>query len=83
MGLIDKINEMRKKFLIHRISKVNIPEFEDGEIVRKKLTFTGKVQKVGFRLETYEVGQRIGLKGWVRNKEDGTVEAEVQGKEGE
>lgn len=81
LQLIDKLKEMRRQYLIHKVTKVQIPEFKDGNIVRKKLTFSGKVQNVGFRLETHEIGKRIGLKGWVKNKEDGTVETEVEGEE--
>ena len=76
---MDKFNEMRSKYLTHRVHKLDIPEFEPGEIVRKRLTFKGKVQNVGFRLETGEMGQRIELKGWVRNLENGDVESEAQG----
>lgn len=79
MKIIDGINELRKKYLIHRIEKVEIPKFESGEKLRKKLIFSGKVQRVGFRLETHEMGRRIGLNGWVRNRKDGNVEAEMQG----
>lgn len=79
MGLIDRINEMRKKYVIYKVGKVEIPKFKSGEKLRKKLIFSGKVQRVGFRLETHEMGRRIGLNGWVRNKKNGNVEAEVQG----
>lgn len=39
----------------------------------------GRVQGVGFRWATRTEAQRLGLDGWVRNRDDGTVEAEVQG----
>ena len=73
--------KMRDNYLISRVAKVEIPEFNEGEIFRKSLIFSGKVQNVGFRLETHQMGKRLGLKGWVKNKEDGTVEAEAQGEE--
>lgn len=79
MGLKDKFNQMRSNYLTSRVHKLDIPEFAPGEIVRKRLTFKGKVQNVGFRLETGEMGQRIRLKGWVRNLENGDVESEAQG----
>ncbi|OPA73074.1 acylphosphatase [Paenibacillus selenitireducens] len=50
-------------------------------IVRKKVVFSGKVQKVGFRLEIYSIAQRMKLTGWVKNLKDGSVEAELQGEE--
>jgi acylphosphatase len=39
----------------------------------------GRVQGVGFRWATRAEARRIGLEGWVRNRDDGTVEAEIQG----
>ncbi len=42
---------------------------------------TGRVQGVGFRYTTQEVGQRLGLVGWVRNQPDGSVAAWAQGTE--
>ena len=41
----------------------------------------GRVQGVGFRAATHEVGRRLGLAGWVRNRPDDTVEVRVQGDE--
>ena len=75
------ITEMRRNYLRNQIAKVGIPDFEKSIIVRKGFVFSGKVQKVGFRVETYEMGKRLGLTGWVKNNEDKTVEAEVQGEE--
>lgn len=47
--------------------------------VRQHLIFEGTVQNVGFRYEMTRLAQQHGLTGWVRNVEDGTVEAQVQG----
>lgn len=41
--------------------------------------FTGRVQKVGFRLEVYEMAKRLGLTGYVVNMDNDKVEMEVQG----
>ncbi|QEI04440.1 acylphosphatase [Pigmentiphaga aceris] len=40
---------------------------------------TGKVQGVGYRLSTVRRAHLIGARGWVRNNDDGSVEATVQG----
>lgn len=50
-------------------------------IVRKELTFTGRVQGVGFRYRALYKAKELGLTGWVRNEWDGTVTMEVQGTE--
>ena len=39
------------------------------------------MQGVGFRAETLRAARRLGLSGWVRNRDDGAVEAEAQGPE--
>ena len=51
------------------------------EKIRKYLTFTGRVQGVGFRYTAEYLAQSIGLTGWVRNEWDGSVAMEVQGTE--
>ena len=48
-------------------------------IVRKHISFSGRVQGVGFRYRSYYIAQSLGLTGWVKNLWDGRVEMEVQG----
>ena len=39
----------------------------------------GEVQGVGFRYSAQLEADRLGVTGWVRNRTDGAVEAEVEG----
>lgn len=41
----------------------------------------GRVQGVFFRAYTQDEAVRLGLKGWVRNRPDGSVEAVLEGEE--
>lgn len=41
----------------------------------------GRVQGVGFRYFTRKTGEKLGIKGWVKNVADGTVEVLAQGEE--
>jgi acylphosphatase len=51
-------------------------------IIARKLRLTGLVQGVFFRAWTRDEARRLGVNGWVRNCEDGSVEAHVEGQEG-
>lgn len=42
---------------------------------------SGRVQGVGFRYSARREALRLGLTGWVRNAEDGSVEIEAEGDE--
>lgn len=48
-------------------------------LTRRHLTVRGRVQGVGFRWFARETAAALGLAGWARNREDGTVEAEAEG----
>jgi acylphosphatase len=50
-----------------------------GDNARAHLIISGRVQGVCFRAETQRAALRLGVTGWVRNKRDGTVEADVEG----
>jgi acylphosphatase len=44
-------------------------------VTAARLVITGRVQGVGFRAWTRREARRRGLRGWVRNRSDGSVEA--------
>lgn len=45
------------------------------------MVIRGRVQGVGFRAWTVRRAQELGLRGWVRNRRDGSVEALLDGPE--
>lgn len=49
------------------------------ELETNRVRVTGKVQGVGFRFSTVRRAHELGVTGWVRNEEDGSVEAVLQG----
>lgn len=48
-------------------------------MVRKRVSYRGNVQGVGFRATARGVAQARPVTGWVKNEPDGTVTMEVQG----
>ncbi len=49
------------------------------EKVRARVIIEGRVQGVFFRHYTHETAHRLGVKGWVKNRRDGRVEAVFEG----
>ncbi len=49
--------------------------------VRQRIRVFGRVQGVGFRYFCLQTAQEFGLRGWVRNLPDGSVEMEAEGDE--
>jgi len=49
---------------------------------RRRLVVRGMVQGVGFRWSMAREAARRDARGWVRNRDDGAVEAVVEGDEG-
>lgn len=46
---------------------------------RVRVIVSGRVQGVSFRARTKKMADSLGLKGWVRNRPDGSVEALFEG----
>jgi len=48
-------------------------------MIARHLTISGQVQGVGFRYALADEARARALRGWVRNRRDGTVEAIIAG----
>jgi acylphosphatase len=48
-------------------------------MVTRQIRVRGRVQGVGYRDALRAEAQRLGVRGWVRNRADGSVEALLQG----
>jgi acylphosphatase len=48
-------------------------------MVTRQIRVRGRVQGVGFRYSLRREAERAGVRGWVRNRRDGSVEALLQG----
>ncbi|MBM4147948.1 MAG: acylphosphatase [Lentisphaerae bacterium] len=46
---------------------------------RVRVIISGRVQGVCFRMNAYTEARRLGLRGWICNRPNGTVEAVAQG----
>lgn len=73
--------KVRNNYVIWHANRIQLLDFPSSPVVRKKVVFSGRVQKVGFRLEIYTIAERMKLTGRVQNLNDGSVEVEVQGEE--
>ena len=51
-------------------------------MIARRLTIRGRVQGVGFRYALVDAARALGAEGWVHNRRDGAVEAQVQGDPG-
>ena len=74
------LKDLRDRYVVNQ-AQVTLPEFAPDRAVRYAVTFSGRVQHVGFRLELSELGKRLGLTGFCENLPEGDVYAEIQGPE--
>jgi len=81
MNIKEKFKAIRDNYIINQVENIVLPNFEYSNIIRKKLIFKGRVQKVGFRFEVSLLANKLGLIGWVKNTPQGEVEVEIQGEE--
>lgn len=79
MNVKDKFRAIGNNYVTNQVENIVLPSFRYSNIIRKKLIFTGRVQKVGFRLEVLLIAKKLGLTGWIKNNSRGEVESEIQG----
>lgn len=79
MSLKEMFVNIRDSYVINQANKAKFPEFPDDEKVRYRITFSGRVQHVGFRLEVCKLAKRLALTGFCQNLENGDVLTEIQG----
>ncbi len=52
-------------------------------MIRAQVIYVGRVQGVGFRATVVDAARWVGVSGWVRNEEDGSVLLVVEGEAAE
>ena len=50
-------------------------------MIAYKITITGRVQGVSYRLSTKAVADQLGIKGFIKNQKDGSVYIEAEAEE--
>lgn len=73
------LKKIRDGYVIKQVQRARLPVFEPDSRKRYRVIFSGRVQKVGFRLEVCELAKRLTLTGFCENLENGDVLVEVQG----
>lgn len=75
------IKHLRNLYVSGQVQHAAIPQLPPDRICRYRVTFSGRVQNVGFRMEASLMAQRLGLTGFCENLPDGDVLGEFQGPE--
>ncbi|CAA9485109.1 MAG: Acylphosphate phosphohydrolase, putative [uncultured Solirubrobacteraceae bacterium] len=57
------------------------PDASARPVIRRHVIVSGRVHGVFFRDSTRREAERLGVAGWVRNVDDGTVEAVFEGED--
>ena len=81
MSLKDRFKKIRNDYVIHQVQRARLPQFQSLDKHRYEIIFSGRVQKVGFRLEVCELAKRLELTGYCMNLDNGDVFAQIQGYE--
>jgi len=81
LSLKTRFKQFRNDYVIRQVERAELPPFSPSPLRRCRVLFSGRVQKVGFRLGVCELARRLGLPGFCKNLENGDVLAEIQGEE--
>lgn len=68
----------RRPGLITSLRELRPPDYR-GAMIRRRVVVHGDVQGVGYRYSCEHKARELGVAGWVRNREDGAVEAVFEG----
>lgn len=79
MSIKQFFKTQRDNYVIRQVQQAQLPTFPDSPLRRYEVRFSGRVQKVGFRLELSELAQRLDLTGQCQNLPNGDVLAQIQG----
>lgn len=79
MALKKLWNQFVKKYMKNTAESIDGMEFPTDEVRRYRIKFSGLVQGVGFRYETWSIAQKLNLVGFVENLPNGMVYAEIEG----
>jgi acylphosphatase len=78
--MVGKLFDLRKGTMLI-IMKAGSQSTKMSEAKRVRIRIHGRVQGVFYRHNAAQKAERFGVKGWVRNHPDGSVEALLEGKE--
>lgn len=81
MKLNNFVKKLKNNYTTDKVECAKTLNFKPSSVVRKRIIFSGKVQRVGFRYEMYTLAEQLNLTGWVRNRDYNKVELEIQGEE--
>ena len=74
-------HRFREQYIVNQVQQFEIPDFPPDRVCRYRVVFSGRVQGVGFRFETWQLAGRLGICGYCENLSSGDVLAEFQGEE--
>ena len=69
MSLKTRLKQVRDDYVSAQVQRVRLPIFPPSPLCRRRVRFSGRVQKVGFRQEVTELALRLELTGFCRNLE--------------